>query len=112
MNLTQIGQILRIDINAKNPWNDSGIELVSGAKYDFLVPGDQKWKDASIECDADGYSSPLLLKAFELFRRVPNQNYFKLIGAIGRSLEEPIVIGSRLEDFLAFRSGRLYCFAN
>jgi hypothetical protein len=112
MNPKEIGQTVRIDINAKNPWNDSGIDLVRGARYDFVVPGSQHWRDSSIECDADGYSAPFLLKFFEPFCRVPSQNYFKLIGTINRSLEMPIVIGSGLEDFLPFRSGRLYCFAN
>ena len=112
MSSTQIGQTIRLDISARSPWNDSGIDLISGGRYDFIVPGDQKWKDASIECDADGYRSRFPLKAFEPFRRVPDQNYFKLIGTIGRSSEEPIVIGSRLEDFSAWKSGRLYCFAN
>lgn len=99
-----------ISVSARNPWNDSGIDLAVGAKYTFAATG--LWKDASIECGPDGYESTPLLKLFERFRRVPQAPYFKLIGTIERSLHDAIVIGSSLPDFAPSRSGRLCCFAN
>ena len=99
-----------ISVSARNPWNDSGIDLAIGAKYDFVATG--HWKDACKECDADGYPSTPLLKLFERFRRVPQAPYFKLIGTIERSLHDAIVIGSSLLHFAPPRDGQLYCFAN
>jgi hypothetical protein len=81
-------------------------------KYDFLVPLNEKWNDASIQSDADGYPSPPALKWFERFRRVSDERYFKLIGAIDFDLRDPIRIGTKLSNFGPARSGRLYCFAN
>ena len=86
-----------ISVNARNPWNDSGIDLAVGATYSFAANG--QWKDACEKCDADGYESTPVLKLFERFRRVPGARYFKLIGTIERSLESVIVIGSGLPDF-------------
>src|ERR1700741_1416695 len=78
-----------ISVSARNPWNDSGIDLAVGAKYNFTTTG--LWKDACIECGPDGYESTPLLKLFERFRRVPQPPYFKLIGTIERSLHDAIV---------------------
>jgi hypothetical protein len=41
MTSLQVGQTMRTDVNAKNPWNDTGIDLVGGARYDFVVPAEQ-----------------------------------------------------------------------
>ena len=95
---------------ADNPWNDSGVDIIAGGNYDLVASG--KWKDASNECNADGYLSTPILKIFEGLRRVPDARYFKLIGTIGRSTHDPILIGSKLTDFSPNKSGRLYCFAN
>jgi hypothetical protein len=99
-----------ISVSARNPWNDSGIDLAVGAKYTFAATG--LWKDACIECGPEGYESTPLLKLFERFRRVPNARYFKLIGTIGRTLDDFIIIGSSLPHFAPPRDGQLYCFAN
>jgi hypothetical protein len=108
----EVGKTARMTIKADEPWNDSQIDLVKDGRYDFVVHGDQTWKDASIRADADGYPTPVHLKIFEPVRRIPKENFFKLIGTIGRSLVNPIIIGKRLSSFLAPTDGRLYCFAN
>jgi len=106
----QTVQTWRIPIAASNPWNDTGIDLTAGSVYDFIATGE--WKDASIPSDADGYLSTPILKLFERFRRIPGARYFKLIGTIGKSTRESLLIGIKLTGFLPAKSGRLYCFAN
>jgi len=106
-----IGESADVTVKARNPWNDSGIELSAGAHYDFIVSGNQTWSDASISCGADGYARRYLAM-WEPFRRVPTADWFKLIGTIEQSTQNPIIIGSRLLDFSPSKSGRLYCFAN
>jgi hypothetical protein len=108
----EIGKTVRTTIKADEPWNDSQIDLVKNGQCDFLVPGVQTWKDASIPADADGYPTPIHLKIFEPVRRIPKENFFKLIGTIGRSLANPVIIGRTLSSFSAPIDGRLYCFAN
>ena len=99
-----------IQVVAREAWNDSGVDLIAGAVYDFIAAG--IWNDASIPSTADGYSSTPILKLFEGLRRVPNASYFKLIGTIGKSTRDPILIGTTLPSFSPDKSGRLYCFAN
>jgi len=108
----QVGESTTVVVQARSPWNDCGVGLSAENHYDFLVSAAQSWKDASIACDADGYSSQGSLKFFEPFRRVRSENWFKLIGVIEKSKSDPIVIGTGLRDFVASRSGPLYCFAN
>jgi hypothetical protein len=61
--------------------------------------------------DADGYTREAL-RPFEFLRRVPDQNWLKLIGAIGRDENSPIIIGSAMTNFSPSKSGELLCFAN
>ncbi len=92
-------------------WNDCRVYLQHSGTYDFTTD-DSKWRDASISCDANGYPSTTFLRLFEKLRRIPNENYFKLIGAVDRSTSKPIVIGKSLTNFSPRESGQLFCFAN
>jgi hypothetical protein len=112
MNALHIGQTTHVTVQAKNPWNDSRIDLASGCTYDFIVPENEHWSDSSIHCGADGYPPKWYLAVWERFRRAPTVDWFKLIGTVGHSAKNPIIIGSRLTDFSPIESGRLYCFAN
>jgi len=103
VNSRQALQTWRIPITASNPWNDTGIDLSAGGVYDFIATGE--WKDASIPSDADGYLSTPILKLFETFRRIPGARYFKLIGTIGKSTRESILIGITLNGFAPAKSG-------
>jgi hypothetical protein len=99
-----------ISIEAANPWNNPGLELVAGASYDFTATG--TWKDASIECDAGGYLTPARLRWSEWMRRIPSEPFFKLIGTVGRSKDAYFVIGTGVMRFVPPISGPLFCFAN
>ena len=99
-------------VEADKVWNDSGIDVLPNETYNFVVPQSESWIDYDIPCSADGYASTPLIKMWESFRRVPDENWFKLIGTIGRSVKPPIVIGSQLTGFSPSFPGRLYFFAN
>ena|ERR1700680_3137652 len=107
-----VGETALVAVAARERWNDSGIDFAIGRTYDLIVPQGQTWIDWHEPCDADGYASTPWLRLWEEFRRVRTENWFKLIGTIGRSVNPPIVIGSQLLGFAPPYPGRLYLFAN
>jgi hypothetical protein len=111
LNPLKSGQSKSFVVDAAKLWNPSGIALERGRVYDVNVEGDQTWKDWCIPTDADGYTREAL-RPFEFLKRVPDQNWLKLIGAIGRDGRTPIIIGSGMTNFSPSKSGELLCFAN
>jgi len=97
-------------ILASTKWNDTQIRLVAGAEYHFKASG--QWRDWTIVCNVDGYTSPnSLLRASERFRRVSKERWFALIGTIQQNEDTSFRIG--VEAKISPRStGLLYCFAN
>jgi hypothetical protein len=108
----RVGQTAYVCVAADNLWNDSGINVVSGQAFTFSVPSGEQWIDWRTPCGADGYPSTRLIRFWEKFRRIPNANWMQLIATIGKSIERPIVVGSKLMNFLPPLAGRLYLFAN
>lgn len=101
---------LPITIDSKLIWNDTGINLVAGQEYHFQATG--QWTDWTITSNADGYESPnFLLKLSEGLRRMPNSPWFSLIGSIDKAQDSFFLIGTN-KQFIAPKTGRLYCFAN
>jgi hypothetical protein len=98
-------------VDAAKLWNPSGIALKAGSIYDVKVEGDQTWKDWYIAAGPDGYTRETL-RPWEFLRRVPDQNWFKFTGTIGRDEKSPIPIGKALTNFSPNKSGELVCFAN
>ena len=108
----RVGHTTYVCVYANRPWNDSGIDVVSGQAFNFAVPSGEEWIDWQKACGADGYGSTCFVRPWELFRRVPQAKWFQLIGTIGKSIKSPVVIGSKLLNFLPPFPGRLYLFAN
>ncbi len=97
-----------VEVKARCRWNDTRLDVVEGQTIKFETSG--RWKDWTIECDADGYERSYL-KPFARWRRAPGAPWFALIGAIGRNLSHTFVIGQR--NSLAMpATGRLFVFAN
>jgi hypothetical protein len=107
-----IGETTYVAVEANKFWNDSGIHVMPGQTYNFIVPENEEWIDWYMPCSADGYRSTPLIRPWETLRRVPNANWLQLIGTIGRSKVPPILIGSKLMNFSPPFPGRLYFFAN
>ena len=62
--------------------------------------------------DANGWVSDRgLVRDFEHFRRVRDENWFALIGAIDRDRHTEFVMGVSCE-FVASKDGELTCYAN
>lgn len=104
------GQGISVQIDARKKWNATGIELCKGCLYQFEVSGE--WCDAKIKCGPSGYESPnVILRWTERMRRVPNANWFSLIGALDSKPLSQFVIGKSANLAMA-ESGLLTCFAN
>jgi hypothetical protein len=107
-----IGQTAYAWVYADKLWNDSGIDVISGQSYTLAVPTSERWVDDWKSCGAEGYTSSSLMRPLEFFRRVREARWFQLVGTIGRSRKQAVVIGSKLTEFLPQFPGRLYFFAN
>lgn len=106
----QAGEKAIIGVHARAKWNDTELQLLAGEEY--LIEATGRWHDASNASGPGGYKSPsLLFRLAEIFRRVPNANWFALIAAIGQDESRAFVIGesSRLT---VLKDGVMYCFAN
>ena len=104
----KLGEKQSVRIFARYLWNHTDIELEEGGQYDFHAAG--KWTDLIIITDADGYQR-LYMSPFEKFRRIPDQNWFALIGTRDEWLNKAFLIGKK-STFKATFNGELVCFAN
>jgi len=107
-----IEETMCASVRAVKLWNDLGIDVLSNQTYNFVVPENESWVDWHIRCGADRYVSSAFIRPWEGLRRVPDANWFKLIGTVGEFAKPPIVVGSKLIDFSPPFPGRLYFFAN
>ena len=107
-----IGETVYVCVHANERWNDSGIDVVWGQRYNFRVPRGERWIGWRRTCNADGYSSTGLMRSLESLRRVPEARWLELIGAIGCSVKSAIRISQGLSNLLVPSSGHLYLFAN
>jgi len=95
-------------IDSRLKWNDTGINLIKGRRYRYQAIG--RWKDWFIECDANGYSQPLMNFA-SWMKRVRSGRWFQLIGAVNQDASQHIKLGTE-GTFTAQHSGPLWAFAN
>jgi hypothetical protein len=108
--MLEIGQSTTITIQARKKWNDTGIQLIAGEEYQFTATGE--WIDWFIRCGADGFPSRnLMLRITEWQRRVPQENWFALMGALDFDKNSIFRIGQG-RTLVLNRSGILTCFAN
>lgn len=105
----------RVRIRAREPRNDTGITLVAGQRYEMRSTG--TWTDF-ITRDTNGFTSAeaprltrRLLQRNEHRRRRPHENWFVLIGTIGRDESTTFRIGTAVTR-QADRTGELVCLAN
>lgn len=105
-----VGESSTVQVDSREHWNDTGITLIDGGRYRAVAKG--TWHDASKEVDASGWQSDTpLIRDLEHFRRVRDENWFALIGAIDRDRQTEFLIGTACE-FTPTRGGQLTCFAN
>jgi hypothetical protein len=108
-------------IIASEYWNHTKIQLRADCSYSFEVVESFGLMDSSIDVKekelekntgiGSGFESTnFFLKSFEWTRRVPNENWFKLIGCIDK--KNYFVIGNKLESYTPHIDGELICFVN
>ncbi len=120
--IDEIGGCFVISVNAASKWNASGIQLEGGRTYAFKVLGeDPKWRDASIEADADGWTDqaeatiPWWMRDFfallEALRRAPDRDWFYLMGMVAEVGEDIFPIGKEA-SWPVENTGEFCAFAN
>ena len=106
---------------SKIQYNWSGVALEEGATYRFSVDEYDTWSDGSIKCGPGGWESEDLswfkekiVERMEKHRRVPEANWFELIGAIGDEDDKTFRLNEAAggQEDVAENSGDLYFFAN
>jgi hypothetical protein len=114
-----VGQSHRCGVLARPRFNWGGVRLVKGASYTFTVAAGDTWRDGGMDCGPEGWESADLpwykegvVEFAERFRRLPDANWFSLIGALGDEDDDLFLIGDREEPYTAPRDADLYLFAN
>jgi hypothetical protein len=106
-----VGDTVELGIFALLRWNDTALKMLKGESYTLTADG--TWYDATIKCDANGYTSDILRhRLLARFRRCPKQNWFLLMGALSMDDGKAFVLGAGPTTYTATEDGKLYCFAN
>jgi hypothetical protein len=116
-----VGDKARFEVRSREKFCWSGVRLERGAGYAFHIAPHQKWRDASIVCGPDGWKTEdlpwfkeIVVRHVEDKRRVPEANWFELIGSVNEDGNELFRIGKGGSDhvYTPKRTGDLFCFAN
>lgn len=112
-----VGQSLTLDVPAVKYWSFA-VSVRSGEQYTFSTPPDARWVDYFIASGPNGYATeeaPLfsraLLKAFEPFRRLPQEKWFVLSGCVGFNSTNCFAVGAASTMQIS-TTGPLSFFAN
>lgn len=102
-----IGGQKKFIIDSALKWNSTELSVFTTEEYYFEAAG--TWKDASIECTADGYTH-LALTLATIFRRSFNNKWFALIGTVDKSGRKYLI--GRKKTIKFCKAGTLYFYAN
>ncbi|WP_131417508.1 T6SS phospholipase effector Tle1-like catalytic domain-containing protein [Corallincola luteus] len=108
-----------VTVFAAEKFNRTGLVLIAGEHYQFEVLPKQSWRDADIQCDANGWNRSTVslgphhqpFAVYEPLRRLPNVNWLALCGAIGANENELFPIGLE-SSYTPRKSGEFCPFAN
>ena len=107
-----VGECRKTTVDSSQHYNHTGILLARSGTYSLAVDPKEQWYDAQNPCNADGYPSIGGMRYFGWARRIPGENWFKLIGYMGTGPTPPFAIGTLLPTFTPASDGELICFAN
>lgn len=109
------GDSVLIRVDARNEWNDTGIMLLRGIRYELTVLKPDEWYDAGFKVDAAGHANiiyRLYMTLFQSLKRVKVAPWFSLVGTVGSVKDsEAFYLGEQC-PLVPRCSGRLLCFAN
>ena len=123
LNILAVNEELTTVAFSHQHYNRTGLYLEKNAEYQLSVKKinnkDQKWKDASIECDANGWDrhdvklglQEIAIAGMEPFRRVAKADWFCLCGSIGDTDKTAFKIGKN-KKLKVSQTGELCLFAN
>lgn len=117
----EVGESHSFKVLARLKYNWSGVKLIQGETYEFQIAEGDTWLDKKIECGPTGWTSDQLpwfkepiVAGFEKNRRLPEANWFELIGALGD--EDDVLFriknGGPENRYVAEIEADLYAFAN
>lgn len=119
MSVLAVKQSQDVVVFASEAYNATGLMLEQGATYRFTPYPDQYWFDDGIKCTALGWHrddvqlgvKEISMALLEPFRRLPNAQWFSLIGAINKSDKNLFAIADGA-DVKMVQSGEFTPFAN
>jgi hypothetical protein len=119
LQVLQPGQSATCMVYACEPYNATGILLQKGATYRFSLQSDSHWFDNGVLVSANGWNRDDItiahnatpIQLLEPFRRLPNANWFALIGTINKDDSNAFAICDG-GDFKVSHSGEFTPFAN
>ncbi|MGK6351570.1 hypothetical protein [Parapedobacter sp. DT-150] len=101
-----VNQSMLIRVDAKQPWNPTGLVVITEETYEFVSKG--RWKEFVIKTDAAGHSS-FFKRPFNRYKRYRQAKWLSLIGSIDKTHD--FEIGKSKVITMPF-TGVLYLFAN
>ena len=116
-----VGESRTVPVYAHQYYNRTGLVLEKGASYRFKVLSRQEWKDGGIVCGAAGWNrdhpditwlKDLAVHSMEPFRRMPQGDWFALVGSVGDDEKDCFVIGADAVTYTPRRSDEFCPFAN
>lgn len=109
----KMNSTISLTVCACNPWNNSGLKVLSGETYKFEYLNVENWIDGSIESSPDtgwmGGTKKFLGFLVSPFRRSDAENWYSLIGSIGKGDKDVFKAMGNVE---MASSGVLYFNAN
>ncbi len=111
------GESVRIVVDARNPWNASGILVRAGQRYTFGIEHVCDWTDGSVPADPidgwQGWAVQLFGFLIGPLRRSPTAPWYALVGSVGRDdVHAFAVIDGHRGAVRMDHSGALYFYAN
>ncbi len=102
---------IEVIVIAGERYNDLGLDVEPGDRYVFTVLACEDWRDASIPATPDGIEGNWLMRLLSPFKRMRDEGYLALVGAVGMDDSNLFLIGSHSEHTFK-TAGRLHAFAN
>lgn len=115
----EVGEKFTIDIIARRYWNDAGLHVAAGQRYQLTARG--TWVDLWYPCGADGYPTPgwqlrgplaPLTRIVQGLRRVPEGDWFVLAGAVRAAGDCQYFVAGSSREVRMPANGQLAFFAN
>lgn len=110
-----LGESLVVNVLAKEPWNDTRLQVEPGDTYDLQTLPEQLWEDDTVGNDAEGHANwffRIYMTPFKPLRRAKKVPFFALAGQVGKGPEHKAFLIGKSLHWKVTTAGRFYCYAN